>query len=137
MKWAVGGGLESIRYCLCCLPKKNKISISKTKHSEAKAHGMEVVSLPIPDRQVPKSEAKVVAALEKLEGDLSSEKDFVLHCRQGIGRTGLLAACLLVMKGFDPETAVKRLSVARGATVPETQEQRRWLDHFAAILASV
>lgn len=68
---------------------------------------MEVVSLPIPDRQVPKSEAKVVAALEKLEGDLSSEKDFVLHCRQGIGRTGLLAACLLVMKGFDPETAAK------------------------------
>jgi hypothetical protein len=29
------------------------------------------------------------------------------------------------------------MSAARGATVPETQEQRRWLDHFAAILASV
>lgn len=102
---------------------------------EANARGMEFVSLPILDRQVPDSEAEIAAALEKLDGDLSSGKNVAVHCRQGIGRTGLVAACLLVTKGWNPETAVKTLSAARGALVPETAEQRRWIDRYAAILA--
>jgi hypothetical protein len=47
-----------------------------------------------------------------------------------------VAACLLVTKGLNPERAVKNLSAARGNPVPETEEQRRWIDHYAAILAS-
>jgi protein-tyrosine phosphatase len=109
----------------------------KNEAREAKAHGMEFLSFPILDRQIPKPEAKLAAVLEKIDADLSSGKSVVLHCRQGIGRTGLLAACLLVMKGLDPETAVRRLSAARGAPVPETREQRRWIDRYAAILAGV
>jgi hypothetical protein len=42
---------------------------------------------------------------------------------------------LLVTKGWNPETAVKTLSAARGAPVPETAEQRRWIDRYAVILA--
>jgi protein-tyrosine phosphatase len=103
---------------------------------EAKARGMEFVSLPIPDRQVPGSEAAIAAALEKLDADLSSGKNVAVHCRQGIGRTGLVAGCLLVSKGWNPETAVKILSAARGAPVPETTEQRRWIDRYAAILSA-
>jgi protein-tyrosine phosphatase len=68
---------------------------------------------------VPDSEAEIVAALEKLDADLSSGKNVAVHCRQGIGRTGLVAACLLVTKGWNPETA----------------EQRRWIDRYAEILA--
>jgi protein-tyrosine phosphatase len=100
-----------------------------------KARGMQFVSFPIPDREVPDSDAKVAAALEKLDADLSSGRNVVVHCRQGIGRTGLIAACLLVMKGLNPEAAVKSLSAARGTSVPETAAQRRWIDHYATILA--
>jgi protein-tyrosine phosphatase len=59
----------------------------------------------------------------------------VVHCRQGIGRTGLIAACLLVAQGAAPDAAVHNLSAARGLPVPETAEQRRWIDHYAATLA--
>jgi hypothetical protein len=52
----------------------------------------------------------------------------------GVGCTGLVAACLLISKGA-PETAVERLSAARGVTVPETAEQRDWIDRYAAIAA--
>jgi protein-tyrosine phosphatase len=84
---------------------------------------------------VPESDAKVAAVLEKLDADLSSGKNVVVHCRQGVGRTGLMAAGLLVMKGLNPEAAVKTLSAARGISVPETVAQRRWIDHYATILA--
>lgn len=100
-----------------------------------KAHGMQFVSFPIPDREVPDSDVKMAATLEKLDAELSSARNVVVHCRQGIGRTGLVAACLLVMKGLNPETAVKNLSSTRGIPVPETTAQRRWIDHYATVLA--
>jgi protein-tyrosine phosphatase len=108
----------------------------KREAHEVKVRGMKFVSFPIPDRQVPNSETEMTAALERIEGDLTSGRNVVIHCRQGIGRTGLVAACLLVTKGLNPERAVKNLSAARGNPVPETEEQRRWIDHYAAILAS-
>src|SRR5687768_10191990 len=50
--------------------------------------GMRFLSFPIPDRQVPDSESKLTAALGKLEAELAAGRNVVLHCRQGIGRTG-------------------------------------------------
>lgn len=108
----------------------------KREAREAKAQGMKFISLPIPDRQTPNSESEVSAALDRLDTDLAAGKNIVVHCRQGVGRTGLVAACLLVAKGLTPDAAVKTLSVARGTQVPETVEQRRWIDHYAAVLAS-
>ena len=107
----------------------------KTEARETKAQGMKFASLPIPDREVPTSESEVSATLDRLDADLSAGKNVVLHCRQGVGRTGLVAACLLVSKGLTPEAAVKTLSAARGSQVPETTEQRLWIDHYAAVLA--
>lgn len=44
-------------------------------------------------------------------------------------------SCLLVAKGFTAERAIKILSAARGNEVPETAEQRHWIDHYAVVLA--
>lgn len=107
----------------------------KHESRAAKAQGMKFNSLPIADRQVPNSESEVSAALDRIDGDLSSAKNVVVHCRQGIGRTGLIAASLLVRRGLNPEAAVKAVSAARGIPVPETAEQRHWIDHYAAVLA--
>jgi protein-tyrosine phosphatase len=101
-----------------------------------KTRGMDFISLPIPDRQVPGSETEVAAALERVNARLSAGKNVVVHCRQGVGRSGLVAACLLVTKGLDPRAAVERVSAARGVPVPETKEQRQWIDHYAAVSAS-
>jgi len=100
-----------------------------------KAQAMDFTSFPIPDRQVPSSQAALAGALDKINADLSSGKNVVIHCRQGIGRSGLVAACLLVTKGWDPSAAVEYVSAARSLPIPETAEQRRWIDQFAASLA--
>ena len=103
---------------------------------ETKGHGMTFRAFPIPDRKVPDSETRLTKALEKLDRELASGRNVVLHCRQGIGRTGLVAACLLVTKGLETKTAIKRLSAARGTSVPETGEQRQWIDHYASTFAN-
>jgi protein-tyrosine phosphatase len=100
-----------------------------------KARGLDFLSFPIEDRQVPNSETEMASMLERLNADLSSGKNVVVHCRQGIGRSGLVAACLLVTKGLDLKKTLQQVSAARGASVPETAAQRNWIDHYAAILA--
>jgi hypothetical protein len=47
-----------------------------------------------------------------------------------------VAACLLVRNGMSPGAAVESVSAARGLSVPETAEQRDWIDHSAAALSS-
>lgn len=103
----------------------------------AKREGLKFLSLPIPDRQVPSSPSEVAPVLDGLDAELASGKNAVIHCRQGVGRSGMMAACLLVMRGKDPASAVGELERARGTTVPETDEQRQWIDLYAASLTHV
>jgi len=100
-----------------------------------KARGLKFHSFPIQDRQVPHSESEVATFVELLEADLSAGKNVVVHCRQGVGRSGLIGACLLVTRGFSPGAALENLGAARGVPVPETGEQRSLIDHYAATLA--
>lgn len=98
---------------------------------EVRKQELEFVSFPIPDREIPRSESQLGEVLEQLSRSLSDGRNVVVHCRQGVGRTGLIAACLLVKSGMSPGAAVDALSAARGVSVPETTEQREWIDHYA------
>jgi protein-tyrosine phosphatase len=95
------------------------------------AQGIEFVHFPIADRGVPPSFAATAALVRRLEGELSEGKGVAFHCRAGIGRSALLAACVLVLAGLDSEAAWHRVSKARGCAVPDTAEQRAWLGRFA------
>lgn len=103
--------------------------------AEVRKQRMKFSSFPIPDRQVPSSHPALVAALEKIDADLLAGKNVVIHCRQGIGRSGLVGACLLISKGVSAGAAVDNISAARGLSIPETEEQQRWIERYAAALA--
>ncbi len=104
------------------------------EHEYCEANGIVFYALPIADRSVPQSHEGAAQLLGTLEKELNLGKNIVIHCRQGIGRAGLIAATLLVEKGLSPTEAVKRVSAARHTAVPETPEQRAWIDSFAAAL---
>jgi protein-tyrosine phosphatase len=93
----------------------------------AEARGIGFLSLPVPDRNVPGSESEVTAMLAQLHGILESGRNAVIHCRQGIGRAGLLASCMLIFEGKPPLEAIRAVSDARGVAIPETSDQRSWV----------
>ncbi len=99
------------------------------------ANGLQFLSFPITDRGVPSSRKATLELVKKLEELLASGKKVGIHCRQGIGRSAVLAACLLVLSGMNPDSAFQRISAARGCPVPETMEQRQWVVAFARELA--
>jgi protein-tyrosine phosphatase len=103
----------------------------------ARSQGMLFESFPIPDRQVPSSESKLASTLEKASDTLAGGTNLVIHCRQGVGRSGLVAACLLATKGFSPGAAIDIVSAARGVAIPETAEQCEWIGRFAAAYTNV
>jgi len=103
--------------------------------SRVKSAGMKFYFLPIPDRQPPLTESEVRKAAEEIGQTLEAGKNVLIYCRQGIGRSGLMAACLLITKGLSSGAAVESVTAARGTPVPETPEQRRWIDHYAASFA--
>lgn len=94
-------------------------------------YGIEFRSFPIVDRSVPTSRKATLDFVKKLAKLLAEGKSIAIHCRQGIGRSALIAACLLVFSGIVPEAAFLSISEGRGCSVPETSEQRQWLMEFA------
>jgi predicted protein tyrosine phosphatase len=76
---------------------------------------------------VPPFSEQTFLLLRQFADALSAGKHLVFHCRQGIGRSSLMAAGALVLVGLAPEQAFERLSQARGRPVPETEGQREWV----------
>jgi protein-tyrosine phosphatase len=99
--------------------------------SLCRKHDMEFVSYPIPDRGLPSSVIGFAQFTRTLYREIAGGKSTVVHCRAGIGRTGVVAAAVLLHAAFTPEDAFARISKVRGVKVPDTDEQYQWVvDHF-------
>ncbi|NHZ91984.1 protein tyrosine phosphatase [Massilia sp. CCM 8733] len=90
------------------------------------SNGIAFTSFPIADRGLPAAPG-VFALVHEIGRRIADGAHTVIHCRAGIGRTGLLAAAVLVRHGHAPEAAFKLVSRARGVQVPDTAEQFDWV----------
>ncbi len=92
--------------------------------------GLRFISLPIPDRSVPFSTAEAGRTVDLILEELGAGRAVAVHCRMGIGRSSLIAACLLKSQGIGVDEAFAMISRARGFSVPDTEEQRVWVEGF-------
>ncbi len=96
------------------------------------------LNFPIPDHSVPRSAQRMQEILVALAAAHGADGGIYVHCRAGIGRTGMTIGCWLREQGADADAALDELNRlwrqnARSASwpsVPETDEQylyvQRW-----------
>jgi protein-tyrosine phosphatase len=100
----------------------------------AQRSGLVFISFPIVDRSVP-DKLKFDQFLERLEGFLKAGKRVGVHCRACIGRASVTTASLLIRSGISPEDVWSQISSARGYPVPDTFEQREWVERNMSRIA--
>lgn len=102
--------------------------------AEVAAAGLEPLHLPIPDYGVPDAAFEAAWAAARLGERIERGETVALHCRAGLGRTGTIAARLLIETiGLGAEEAVALVRREHAAEAVETAAQ---LDHLRAVAAA-
>lgn len=96
--------------------------------SAAAARGIELLHRPIRDVSVP-----TLDNARSLVRELIARRaePILIHCIGGLGRTGVIAGCLLRALDVPPDEALRRLVAARGKRCPESAEQRQFVTDFS------
>ena len=89
-------------------------------------NGITYHPFPIVDRGVPASIIEANALFQHIASLVASGEPAYVHCRAGIGRSGLVAAGVLIHLGVPFESTFAMLSSARRLQVPDTQSQVDW-----------
>jgi protein-tyrosine phosphatase len=123
-----GAGLDVV---VSLLENEEAADLDLTKEREVvESNRIGFISFPIPDRGVPGSQKDALLLLATLTNLLEKGQNVGIHCRQSVGRSGLIAAALLVRSGTETDRAVETVSAARGQTIPETAGQMEWIKHL-------
>jgi len=99
------------------------------------AVGIDVLHFPILDTYVPRAMPPVSALLKKIEAIATQGRGVVIHCRGGLGRSGVIGGCLLLKHGLLPDEALKVLATVRSPDCPENETQREFIRAFARCMA--
>jgi len=117
------------------LEKKEAQSLGlENEQQVAQQHGMEFVSFPIQDLQLPSSLQDYLEFTKLMVDETALGLFTVVHCRAGIGRSGMIAAGMLLHCGYCAEDALSYISFKRGVKVPDTQQQADWVVQSARTL---
>lgn len=98
----------------------------------AEALGITVARFPIVDVSVPPASAMPAFAelIAQVVDAMRAGQAVVVHCRGGLGRSGIVAASALVSLGTTPAVAIQAVRSARPGAV-ETSRQEQWVSAFA------
>ena len=97
--------------------------------------GMSFHTHPITDFGLPELPS-FTALTRQIHGWLAQGQGVGVHCRGGIGRSGMVTAGVLMVKGQSARDAITTVSVARGSTIPDTVEQGNFLSSFEKCVSS-
>ena len=97
-----------------------------------RVHGIELLHLPTQDCcAISPSHIREGVAFA-LEGMERGER-ILIHCQYGIGRSALLALCVLVARGDGPLDAMARLKEARPAVSPGPEQLAAFVEYCRSV----
>ncbi|HEX8810419.1 MAG TPA: hypothetical protein VF742_00375 [Terracidiphilus sp.] len=98
--------------------------------AEANSAGLQFLSFPIADRELPHDIAAFRKFVFGLAERLKADERIGIHCRASIGRATIASACTLIQLGWSPQAALTAIEKARGVSVPDTAEQAAWIERY-------
>ena len=100
---------------------------------EYEMQGFKVLHFPIQDFDVPHSYVEFDELIEAIKFDLKQGKNVLIHCAGGRGRTGTVAAGIVVSMGKDVEASIEYVRNKREGSV-ETDQQKMFLVRYERFL---
>jgi protein-tyrosine phosphatase len=97
------------------------------EQATAQRVGLQFLSYPIPDGQIPADTPSFRAFVRGIADRLAAGEHVGVHCRGCIGRATITAACALIHRGWKARDALEAIAIARGYAVPDTLEQEDWI----------
>jgi ADP-ribosyl-[dinitrogen reductase] hydrolase len=109
------------------LLEEEEMNMLKIRHmpSSAEHHGLWWRHLPIRDMCAPDAvfDSRWAMEGEHLRAILNQDGRFVVHCWAGLGRTGTIAARLLVEFGLEPSAAINEVRRARPGSIQSSAQE--------------
>lgn len=122
---------DGVDVLVSCLESHEEAELGLTSEKVAALEaGLVFERIPIVDRGTPGDLAVFASVAAALEARRRSGERIAVHCRAGLGRSPLVAASLLVRSGLAADDAWAAVATARREVVPETAEQREWIETF-------
>lgn len=112
------------------LIEEHEFRLLKVEDMERQVHGtgMGWFHLPIKDSGVPNGrfEEAWKTTGSEIHRRLDAGERILIHCRSGLGRTGLVAGLILVERGMQPKEAIRKIRTVRPHAI-ETSEQEAYV----------
>lgn len=89
-----------------------------------------ISSFPISDYGIPDDEDEFLVFIASVAKSVRAGRHILVHCGAGIGRTGMVASCLLLALGCGIDEA--RDAVKSAGSGPETSGQRSFVQSMAS-----
>jgi protein-tyrosine phosphatase len=125
------GGIQTI---VSLLEKDEAAWLGLAHEGKVATHlGLNFLSHPIPDINVPLDAAHFRTFVTALASRLRAGEHIGIHCRGSIGRSSITAACTLIHLGWTASTALAAIEAARGCAVPNTLQQESWILQYKAL----
>lgn len=99
-------------------------------------HGIDFLHLPTDDNFA-LSDADLAAGVDWVSAHLDAGRRVLIHCEHGIGRSALLALCVLVARGEAPLDALERAKSGRARVSPSQHQYEGWARWLAKHRATV
>jgi protein-tyrosine phosphatase len=117
---------------IVCLTPDCEITEKSPAYEEAlqKKLPYTIHCFPIPDFDVPEDQEKFSLFISSVAKFIHEGRHILIHCGAGVGRTGMVASCLLLALGCSIDEA--RDAVTSAGSDPETPEQRRLVQSISS-----